>query len=237
MATLLDRPLWPDCHRALEGRFFALLDHFAEALPRALDFWRGGGYQQLVLDFGVGNFGSVGCRRIYSRLGISWPSDEFLLRAREHLPRIGRMMGEAYTSDGVDFVRQHVLTYAEYDFTVPSLPAPLRGAGLHANGCAYASRWLTAVRPPFCPNADRATCSEFRMLAGMCDFLAHADPQGAASADGRAQFTGLLQALVSGPCCVSCVGAFAQFRLLFQSIDVQVAAGKMPAVLERPAHV
>merc|ERR1711972_547913 len=142
------------------------------------------------------------------------PDAHFLNQAEKHIPRIGRMMAATYSSDGVDFIRQHVLTYAEYEFSSPDLAYPLRGAGNHENGRTCNSRWLTHVRPPFCPFADRGTCSEFRMLASFCDIIAFADPHGAGDSEARNKFTGYLRALVSGPCCVSCLGAFAQFSLL-----------------------
>jgi len=230
-ATLLDRRLWPECHEALGRRLLPVVERFCAALPGTVAFWRDGGYQRLVLDFGVGNFGSVGGRHLRSRLGIAWPDGAFLSRAAEHV-RIGRAMGGAY-SDGVEFIRQRVVTYAEHGLSWPGLAQPLCGAGVHTNGRAHRSRWLVPVRPPFCPDADRGTCSEFRMLAALCDLVAHSDPQGVCDARVRAQVTGLLQALVSGPCCVSCIGAFAQFHILFPSVDVRVAAGKMPSTLPR----
>lgn len=210
------------------------MDRFSKALRPSLDFWRAGGYQQLVLRFGIGNFGAVGGRYLFSTLGIPPPDAAFLLRAREHVPHLGRAMGDAYSPGhgGAAFVRQRVLAYAEHDLAAPGLAAPLRGAGVHTNGRAHASRWLVPVRPPFHPRADRGTCGEFRMLAGLCDALAQADPRGAADAEARGRFTGSLQVLVSGPCCVSCSGAFAQFRVLFPGVDVRVTAGAIPSALQ-----
>mmetsp|Transcript_38417 Transcript_38417/g.119460 ORF Transcript_38417/g.119460 Transcript_38417/m.119460 type:complete len:248 (+) Transcript_38417:152-895(+) len=233
MATLLDRPLWPECQKALRQLLYPIVERFRSALPASVDFWRDGSYQRLVLDFGVGNFGSVGGRYLYSKLGVSWPDEAFLRRAEAQLPRVGRMMADTYRADGADFLRQRVLTYAEFEFTAPGLKATLRGKGTHENGRTAGSRWLVPVRPPFCPYADRGTCSEFRMLSGLCEAVARADPRGACDAEARARFAGLLRVLVSGPCCISCVGAFAQFRLLFPGIEVQLAAGRMPRSLKR----
>merc|ERR1712060_844701 len=140
-------------------------------------------------------------------------------------------MADKYISDGGEFIRQRVFTYAEYEFVSPDLAEPLRGTGNHENGRTYNSRWLTPVQPPFCPFADRGTCSEFRMLSSFCDLISFADPHSAGDSEARNKFTGFLRALVSGPCCVSCVGAFAQFSLLFPNIDIRIAAGKMPSLL------
>merc|ERR1711865_565777 len=232
IATLLDRRLWTQCHAALQQVFWPLVDRFYEALPSSVEFWRSGGYQQLVFDHRIGNFGSVGGRYLYSKLGIVLPDEEFLQRAEAKIPRLGRMMGDTYDSDGADFLRQSVLTYAEYELHAPQLATSLRGEGCHENGKTAGNRWLTPVTPPFCPYADRGTCSEFRMLSGFCDAIARADPSAfSGEADGRRRFGGFVKALVSGPCCVSCVGAFAQFRLLFPGVVVSVAAGKMPSLL------
>eukprot|EP00811_Abedinium_folium_P002453 NODE_1224_length_2554_cov_4.608158.p1 GENE.NODE_1224_length_2554_cov_4.608158~~NODE_1224_length_2554_cov_4.608158.p1 ORF type:complete len:473 (+),score=72.33 NODE_1224_length_2554_cov_4.608158:1011-2429(+) len=229
IATLLDRPLSLECHDALRPSLLRVISCFADALLAApLEFWRGGGYQRLVCELGVGNFGCFGCRCLYDRLSIELPADEFLCRANAHVPRLGRMMADTYNSDGADFLRQRVLTYAEYEFVVPGVPSPLTGAGVHENGRTAGTRWLTPVQPPFCPYADRGTCSEFRMLAGFCEDLARSHPHVASDAKVRALVRGMVQVLVSGPCCVSCVGAFAQFRLLFPGIEVRVAAGKAP---------
>mmetsp|Transcript_28243 Transcript_28243/g.93766 ORF Transcript_28243/g.93766 Transcript_28243/m.93766 type:complete len:502 (+) Transcript_28243:498-2003(+) len=234
MATLLDRRLWPESHAAMASRLFPLIDDFCARLLQAssLEFWRGGGYQHFVLEFGVGNFGAVGGRYLYSKLGIFDPDEDFLLRASGHVPRIGRMMADTYVADGADFLRQRVVTYAEFELRSPDLREPLRGSGCHENGRTYASSWIAPVRPPLCPYADRGTCSEFRMLASFCDAIAQADPQGTSSASGRAEISGFVRALVSGPCCVSCVGAFAQFRRLFPAVVVSVAAGGVPEPLQ-----
>mmetsp|Transcript_38118 Transcript_38118/g.88449 ORF Transcript_38118/g.88449 Transcript_38118/m.88449 type:complete len:154 (+) Transcript_38118:278-739(+) len=142
-----------------------------------------------------------------------------------HVPRVGRMMNDVYTFDGAEFSQQRVVTYAEFELASPGFARPLGGAGCHTNGPAYRSCWLHPVRPPFCPYADRGTCSEFRMLSSFCDMIGRADPQAFGSSDARVLITGFVRALVSGPCCVSCVGAFAQFHLLFPKVDVEVAAG------------
>merc|ERR1711924_384007 len=149
--------------------------------------------------------------------------EDFWHRGNSHIPRIGRMMGEKYDVGGAEFLRQRVVTYAEYEFVFPHLTSTLRGAGCYENGESYASRWLVSVQPPFCPYADRGTCSEFRMLSSFCDAIAGADPVGVADSRTRGRIGGFVNALVSGPCCVSCVGAFAQFGLLFPSIIVKVA--------------
>ncbi|CAE8596980.1 unnamed protein product, partial [Polarella glacialis] len=231
-AMLLDSPLLPESSDALRSLLFPLADRFVQALAEtSLDFWRTGQYQQLVRDFGVENFGVVGGRRIYAGLGIAVPDMDFLRRAKAQIPRIGRMMAESFSSDGADFVRQRVLTYAEFEFTAPEFRVPLYGTGIYENGKSYSSHWLTPVQPPFCPFADRGTCSEFRMLAGFCNAIARADPRGAADAEARARITGQVCALVSGPCCVSCVGAFTQFLKLFPQVTVQVCAGKLPLLM------
>lgn len=229
MATLLDRRLSPECHEALQRRLFPLLDAFYARIVPASNFWRDGGYQRLVLDCQIGNFGAVGGRYLLSKLGIPSPPVDFISRGQAEIPRLGRMMGDVYMSGGADFLRQRVLSYAEYTLTAPGAPLPVQGAGCYENGRAYASRWLTPVQPPFCPFADRGTCSEFRMLASLCDLLARADPRSAADEEGRKRFGGRLCVLVSGPSCVSCLGAFAQFRFLFPGILIQVAAGKSSA--------
>lgn len=210
------------------------MDRFCGAVSPTLTFWRDGGYQQLVADFGIGNFGSVGVRHLFSLWGIPLPDEDFMVRAKGHVLRMGRVMADVYTVDGADFLRQCVLTYAEFEFAAPGA-APLRGAGCHTNGRADRSRWLSPTQPPFCPHADRRTCSEFRMLSSFCDMIARAEPRGTAHSEGRAQFTGSVRALVSGPCCVSCVGAFAQFRLLFPGIELQVAAGRCPGFTDDSA--
>eukprot|EP00747_Dinoflagellata_sp_TGD_P112627 gnl/TRDRNA2_/TRDRNA2_171521_c4_seq1.p1 gnl/TRDRNA2_/TRDRNA2_171521_c4~~gnl/TRDRNA2_/TRDRNA2_171521_c4_seq1.p1 ORF type:complete len:289 (-),score=38.68 gnl/TRDRNA2_/TRDRNA2_171521_c4_seq1:56-841(-) len=228
LATLADRDLELECSKLIRCRLSTLVDRFYDGMPRSLEAWKTGSYQQLVSDFRVGNFGVLGSRLLYSRIGVFEPDEAFQRRACEQIPRLGRMMGEAFVVDGAAFVRTRVLTYAEYTFASPRLHVPLHGAGLHENGRAAEARWLTTVLPPFSPFADRGTCSEFRMLTSLCEALSLADPEGMANDASRREFTGFLKALVSGPCCVSCVGAVAQFVLLFPGINVQLAGGRLP---------
>lgn len=195
-------------------------------MPRHLGGWRDGSYQQLVRDFGVGNFGAVGTRLLYERMGVSEPDDAFHQRALQHMPRPGRMMGDLYSSHdcGPLFVRVRVMSYAEHDFNITDSKGTtrsLRGEGVYENGKTAGTRWLVPVQPPSCPFADRGTCSEFRMLTAFCEALAREGWRPGASG----LVTGSLVVWVSGPCCVSCVGAVAQFRLLLPGIDVRLAGG------------
>merc|ERR1719387_660456 len=165
-----------------------LVDQFYEALPRTLSGWRDGSYQETVRRLQVGNLGSLGTRLLYARLGVLEPDSSFLERALERVPKVGRMMGEEYASAGATFIRQRVLSYEEHVFRVPGREASLRGDGVHENGRAAPTLWLTPVQPPGCPFADRGTCSEFRMLTGFCEALAREAPAAAGDAEGRRGF-------------------------------------------------
>lgn len=232
VASLADRCFTVQCHELLFCRLVKLVDRFFELMPRQIDGWRDGSYQRFVSSFGVGNFGAVGTRLLYERLGVVVPDDNFYNRALQHMPRPGRMMGDLYSSHGCGplFVRVRVLSYAEYEFRFPGragVAGSLRGKGVYENGQTAGTRWLVPVQPPSCPFADRGTCSEFRMLTALCEGLARAG-----LGPGSGQFvTGSLAVWVSGPCCVSCVGAVAQFKLLFPGIGVRLAGGSPPAYL------
>jgi len=225
MATLLDRPFQQRCRALLEDRFFQIVDSFHNAMIPSLEFYRDGRYQRLALHCRIGNFGVSGGRYLYSKLGISVPDSMFLRRALDHIPRIGRMIGDRYSYDGIDFVRQRVMTYAEHELVLDSLRAPVRGSGTYENARTVGNRWLEPVQPPFCPHADRSTCSEFRMWSSICEMIECIEPRAVGDSIARKRITGSINALVSGPCCVSCIGAAAQFRLLFPNVIIFLAAG------------
>merc|ERR1719161_3347440 len=106
---------------------------------------------------------------------------------------------------------------------VPGRSTPVSGSGLHQNGRSAGSLWFQAHVPPFSERADRTTCSEFRMLTSICEEIART---GAVDSEAtRAACTGSLKVLVNASCCVSCVGAVAQFRLLFPAVVVSLVGG------------
>merc|ERR1719265_2309320 len=115
-ATLLDRCLSSTCHEHLRQVLWPIIDRFLAYFPLSLEFWRNGGYQRLVLEFQIHNFGVIGGQYLYSKLGIVCPDESFLARARLHIPRIGRMLAETCDANGATFLRPRVFTYAEYHF-------------------------------------------------------------------------------------------------------------------------
>lgn len=195
-------------------------------MPKNLAEWRSNLYQQLIYRLGLGNLGAVGTRIVYAWLGVPVPDCDFLRRGVAAIPKLSRMMEEPEQAGASAFVKQHVLSYAEYSIEVPGRAGPVCGSGLHQNGKSAGSFWFQAHVPPFSERADRTTCSEFRMLTSICDELARAGDIGSEAA--RASCTGSLKVLVNASCCVSCVGAVAQFRLLFPRIAVSLVGGIAP---------
>jgi len=93
---------------------------------------------------------------------------------------------------------------------------------------------------------DRRFCSEFCLLEDVCTALQRAGTH-LSSDPERLRVLGLVQVYVSGPPCLSCVGAFRQFQLLLPRVDLRIALGsscldgwgvasRLPTLAGLPTH-
>eukprot|EP00747_Dinoflagellata_sp_TGD_P091251 gnl/TRDRNA2_/TRDRNA2_164991_c0_seq1.p1 gnl/TRDRNA2_/TRDRNA2_164991_c0~~gnl/TRDRNA2_/TRDRNA2_164991_c0_seq1.p1 ORF type:complete len:298 (-),score=49.22 gnl/TRDRNA2_/TRDRNA2_164991_c0_seq1:40-933(-) len=225
LGTLADLEL--SCHKAVAARLRDTVCRFFARLPQGHDAFRRGLYAQLVDEFEVDNFGTVGDRQLLDSMGIREGPAEFAAKAAKLVVDYQELRPDTWwRSEGL--LHSRVVSYAEYELVVQSgqVLDGCRGRfqqnGYH--GSRHSQQWIVATPLPFNRNVDRSLCSENQLLSALCQELA-GEEQGMSTA-AFAQTTGFLRLFVTGAPCLSCVGAMWQFRLLAPSVVFEVSIGK-----------
>lgn len=172
----------------------------------------------------VDNFGGRGTRMLFDATGVEDVSSDFHMRAAPRLVPPPLASGTSM-QDGPTLFK--VFGYAEYNL---ERPIALTGSCLCENGlsnpAASHPRWLCPTRLPINAYVDRELCAEFQALEATCETISGALRAGDAAS--RAEVRGTFQLIVSGACCISCVGAVRQFQLIWPGLSI--AVGMAPRV-------
>eukprot|EP00418_Pyrodinium_bahamense_P096493 CAMPEP_0179032778 /NCGR_PEP_ID=MMETSP0796-20121207/11760_1 /TAXON_ID=73915 /ORGANISM="Pyrodinium bahamense, Strain pbaha01" /LENGTH=220 /DNA_ID=CAMNT_0020729009 /DNA_START=538 /DNA_END=1200 /DNA_ORIENTATION=+ len=185
-------------------------------------------YAQCIQDLHVDNLGVVGTRLLLTKIGILDVSLSFMERVIARFPCFACQGAASWGAPS----EKTVHCYAEYDVEVGS--GPLAGALLRENGLRGPSgpppRWLRATALPISAFVNRELCAEFQLLEATCEALARALAGSGYHESSRAQVHGSMQVLVTGASCMSCVGAFRQFQLLWPGIRLSVGTVRVRGI-------
>lgn len=194
-------------------------------MPSTVEDFRSGRYQKLVELFEVDNFGSKGDRFLLDQLGIFEGPLDFMAKASQLVVDYQHEHAETWwRSEGL--LHQRVVSYTEFELCRPGKSLPLSGERFQQNGFHGTRQMADRIMPttlPFNHNVDRSLCSEFQLLAGLCeDFFGPVPGDERACLDG---VQGWLHLFVTGAPCLSCVGAMRQFQLLLPLVRLKVSIG------------
>lgn len=211
-------------HGPIRERLTDVIHAFWREIPDIGTFWTGA-YQRLVEDVEVDNFGTLGDRMLLDLLGICEGNEEFSNKGARLVIEYQRLHAETWWRSDRLF-HQRVVTYAEFDLQPAGGGFAVRGSrfqqnGYHADQGRATTESLRCTRLPFNANVDRSLCSEFQLLARLCDDIILACKSPALLPDCR----GWLWLFVTGAPCLSCIGTMHQFKALLPLITFCVSIG------------
>jgi len=224
----------------LSQRLFYHVALLVDALPRSLDEDDRFRYQSKVGELQIVNLRS-GTRYVLEALGIRRAPVDFkqraVLRIRSLSDAPGGERPVGLGGAGLDTTR--VFAYAEYVFGSPLVDGHLfsecgfRGcqrtvAKRSADGPRRPSSILRAFRLPNSAKVDRKLCAEFQVLSELCSLFSGAEEK---TPPGESHLVGVLSLFTTTSPCCSCLGALAQFRLLFPEVAFEHGQCEEPLAL------